>query len=192
VEEVSEWILVMNYGLYFKEVVFNRQAMDIVRAAISSPDLEWKKGTLHNSSQDTRSSEIAWLGDRELLSMLLRMQKKINKDAKWNLNITGIEPVQFGIYGKGDFYDWHVDQHPTPVRGVVRKISMSLFLNDDFGGGDFDLEIYSPRDSPRYKTFKSRPGTALFFQSDQWHRVRPVTSGLRKSLVAWFYGPPYS
>ena len=191
-EEVSEWILVMNYGLYFKEVVFNRQAMDIVRAATSSLNLEWKKGTLHNSSKDTRSSEIAWLGDRELLSMLLRMQKKINKDAKWNLNITGIEPVQFGIYGKGDFYDWHVDQHPTPVRGVVRKISMSLFLNDDFGGGDFDLEIYSPRDSPRYKTFKSRPGTALFFQSDQWHRVRPVTSGLRKSLVAWFYGPPYS
>jgi PKHD-type hydroxylase len=192
VEEVSKWILIMNYGLYFKEVVFNRQAMDIVRAATSSPNLEWKKGTLHNSSKDTRSSEIAWIGDRELLSMLLRMQKKINNDAKWNLNITGIEPVQFGIYGKGDFYDWHVDQHPTPVRGVVRKISMSLFLNDDFGGGDFDLEIHSPRDSPRYKTFKSRPGTALFFQSDQWHRVRPVTSGLRKSLVAWFYGPPYS
>ena len=191
-EEVSEWFLIMNYGLYFKEVVFNRQAMDIVRVAISSPDLKWRKGTLHNSSKDTRSSEIAWVGDRELLSMLLRMQKKVNKDAKWNLNITGIEPVQFGIYGKGDYYDWHVDQHPIPVRGNVRKISMSLFLNDDYEGGEFDLEIYSPRDNPRYKTFKSKPGTALFFQGDQWHRVRPVTSGLRKSLVAWFYGPPYS
>jgi PKHD-type hydroxylase len=192
VEEVSKWILIMNYGLYFKEVTFNKRAMDIVRTAISSSDLKWKKGTLHNSNKDTRSSEIAWLGDRDLLSMFLRMQKRVNVDAKWNLNITGIEPVQFGIYGEGDFYDWHVDQHPTPVKGNVRKISMSLFLNDDFGGGEFDLEIYSPRDEPRYKTFKSKPGTALFFQGDQWHRVRPVTSGLRKSLVAWFYGPPYS
>ena len=129
----------MNYGLFYKEVVFNKDAMNIVRRAISSPDLNWKKGTIHNSSRDTRSSEIAWVGDRELLSMLLRMQKKINRDAKWNLNITGIEPVQFGIYGEGDFYDWHVDQHPTPVRGNVRMICMSLFLYDDFGGGEFDL-----------------------------------------------------
>ena len=189
-EEVSEWIL-MNYGLYYKEVQFNRQAMDIVRRAISG-DLKWVKGEIHNSLKSNRSSEIAWLGDKDLLTMLLRMQKKINRDAGWNLKIDGVEPVQFGIYGEGDFYDWHVDQHPRPVRGKVRKISMSLFLNDDFSGGDFDLEIYKPGTEPRYTTFKSKPGTAVFFQGDQWHRVRPVTSGLRKSLVAWFYGPPYS
>lgn len=189
-EEVSEWIL-MNYGLYYKEVVFNRQAMNIVRRAISG-DLKWIKGEIHNNLKSNRSSEVAWLGDKDLLTMLLRMQKKINRDAGWNLKIDGVEPVQFGIYGEGDFYDWHVDQHPRPVRGVVRKISMSLFLNDDFSGGDFDLEIYKPGTEPRYTTFKSKPGTAVFFQSDQWHRVRPVTSGLRKSLVAWFYGPPYS
>jgi len=191
-EEVSKWVLIMNYGLYFKEVSFNKAAMNVVRNATSSPDLKWKKGFLHNSSRDTRSSEVAWLGDRDLLTMLLRMQKSVNRSAGWNLKIDGVEPVQYGIYGEGDFYDWHVDQHPRPVRGMVRKISMSLFLNDDFSGGEFDLEIYNPGADPRYKTFKSKPGTAIFFQGDQWHRVRPVTSGLRKSLVAWFYGPPYS
>ena len=129
----------MNYGLYFKEVSFNKEAMNVVRNAISSPDLKWKKGSLHNSSRDTRSSEVAWLGDRNLLTMLLRMQKSVNRSAGWNLKIDGVEPVQYGIYGEGDFYDWHVDQHPRPVRGMVRKISMSLFLNDDFSGGEFDL-----------------------------------------------------
>ena len=101
----------MNYGLYYKEVQFNRQAMDIVRRAISG-DLKWIKGEIHNSLKSNRSSEIAWLGDQDLLTMLLRMQKKINRDAGWNLKIDGVEPVQFGIYGEGDFYDWHVDQHP--------------------------------------------------------------------------------
>ena len=182
----------MNYGLFYKEVSFNRDAMNIVRKAISSPDLKWKKGSIHNSSRDTRSSEVAWLGDRDLLTMLLRMQKKINRDARWNLKIDGVEPVQFGIYGKGDFYDWHVDQHPHPVKGLVRKISMTLFLNDDYEGGEFDLEIYKPETDPRFRTFKLKSGSAIFFQGDQWHRVRPITSGQRESFVAWFYGPPYS
>jgi PKHD-type hydroxylase len=181
----------MNYGLLWKEVVFNRKAMDIVNKATNA-ELTWHQGKIHNSLKDNRSSNVAWIGDQDLLSMLLRMVKKINKDARWNLNITGVEAVQYGIYGKGDFYDWHVDQHPRPVRGVVRKISMTLFLNDDYEGGDFDLEIYRPDADPRYKTFKLKSGSAIFFQGDQWHRVRPVTSGLRKSLVAWFYGPPYS
>ena len=69
---------------------------------------------------------------------------------------------------------------------------MPLFLNEDYEGGEFDLEIYKPETDPRYKTFKSKAGSAIFFQSDQWHRVRPIISGTRESLVAWFYGPPYS
>ncbi len=181
----------MNYGLYYKEVEFNQQAIKVVRNAISG-DLDWDKGQLHSSRRSTRSSEVAWLVDKNLLIMLLRMVKSVNRSSHWNLNIAGIEPVQFGVYGKDDFYDWHVDQHPKPVRGMVRKISMTLFLNNDYEGGEFDLEIYRPDADPRYKTFKLNPWSAIFFQGDQWHRVRPITSGSRKSIVAWFYGPPYS
>jgi len=75
---------------------------------------------------------------------------------------------------------------------LVRKISMTMFLNDQYEGGEFDLEIYKPETDPRYATFKLKSGSAIFFQSDQWHRVRPIISGTRESLVAWFYGPPYS
>jgi PKHD-type hydroxylase len=191
VEEISKWFLIMNYGLFYKEVSFNRQSIDTVRKAISQ-DLKFTKGELYSSHRSTRSSEVAWVRDMDLASMLMRMSKQINRSANWNLNLVGIEPVQFGIYGEGDFYNWHVDQHPKPVGGMVRKISMSLFLNDDYEGGEFDLEIYRPDADPRYKTFKLKPWSAIFFQGDQWHRVRPITSGLRKSIVAWFYGPPYS
>ena len=63
-EEVSEWIL-MNYGLYYKEVQFNRQAMQVVNNALSG-DLNWIQGKIHNSARDTRKSEIAWVGDKDL------------------------------------------------------------------------------------------------------------------------------
>ena len=68
---------------------------------------------------------------------------------------------------------------------------MSLFLNDDYEGGDFDLEIYKPGTDPRYESFRLNRGQAIFFPADTWHRVQPVTKGLRESIVAWFYGPPY-
>ena len=45
----------MNYGLYYKEVEFNRHSIDTVRKAISG-DLDWKKGSLHSSQRSTRSS----------------------------------------------------------------------------------------------------------------------------------------
>jgi len=191
-EEVSEWIL-MNYGLYFKQVSFNRQSMQVVNTALAGNNYKWEDGKLfdQDKKEAKRKSKIAWVRDEQLYLLLLRMVKQINRDAHWNFKIGGIEPVQYGVYDVGGTYSWHVDQHPRPVQGNVRKISMSLFLNDDYEGGEFDLELYSPAEKIRYKTFKLPSGSAIFFQGDQWHRVRPVTSGVRKSLVAWFYGPPY-
>lgn len=182
----------MNYGLYYKQVNFNRASIATVQKAITTATLEWETGRLYNQKTGTkRMTDVAWMRDRDLLSMLLRMVKQINRGAHWNLNITGVEPVQFGSYGEGGFYDWHIDQHPKVMNGVVRKISMSLFLNDDYEGGEFDLEIYKPGEEQRFVTIKPKTYSAVFFLADQWHRVRPVTAGHRKSLVAWFYGPPY-
>ena len=124
----------MNYGLYYKEVNFNSTNCHCQKSNFTRSGLE--EGELHSSHRSTRSSEVAWVRDMNLLSMLMRMSKQINRSAHWNLNLSGIEPVQFGVYGEGDFYDWHVDQHPKPVNGFVRKISMTLFLNDDYEGGD--------------------------------------------------------
>ena len=144
----------MNYGLYYKEVVFNAKRMQVVNKALSGENFNWSRGDVHNGIQDNRSSEVAWVRDRELLIMLLRMVKSVNRSAHWNLNITGVEAVQYGVYGPvGDFYDWHVDQHPHLSITPVRKISMTLFLNDDYEGGEFDLEIYRPDTDPRFQNF---------------------------------------
>tara|TARA_B100001996_G_C18644241_1_gene586764 strand:- start:76 stop:678 length:603 start_codon:yes stop_codon:yes gene_type:complete len=199
----------MNFDVNYKLVTFNPDAMSLVKSATNNPMLDYEDGKLHNPKSNTqpksyglgapiaeknlytRNSTIAWIQDPSLYTLLLNMVAKINKSAGWNFKITGVEPIQYGLYPVGGFYDWHLDQHQKPVKGQVRKISMSLMLNESFEGGAFDLEIYKPGTDPRYKTFDLSIGQAIFFCGHTWHRVQPVTKGIRESIVAWFYGPPY-
>ena len=71
-EEISKWFLVMNYGNFYKEVSFNNQSINIVRKAISQ-DLKFTKGELHSSQRSTRSSEVAWVRDMDLLLSLIHI-----------------------------------------------------------------------------------------------------------------------
>ena len=68
----------------------------------------------------------------------------------------------------------------------VRKISMTLLLNDpsEFEGGH--LELMAPG-----KFAELKQGHAIIFASFLNHRVQPVTRGVRQSLVVWFGGKPF-
>ena len=69
----------------------------------------------------------------------------------------------------------------------VRKISMTLLLNDpsEFEGGDLELI----EDKNKAETLKQ--GHAIIFASFLNHRVNPVRRGVRQSLVVWFGGKPF-
>jgi len=152
-----------------------------------------KDGQISGQSTVTRSSKIAFIKDRRVLEPFMKLAQDVNKSAGWHFYIDAIEPMQYGEYHFGNEYGWHVDQHSKPYKdGRVRKFSFSIFLNDDFEGGEFDLEIHNPNVNPRYITIdKLSPNTAVFFQADVWHRVRPVTMGIRRSLVGWVLGPRF-
>ena len=101
------------------------------------------------------------------------------------------EPLQYSEYDVGDEYGWHRDVHDEPYsNGLVRKVSFSTILNDDFEGGEFDIETKNPEDKRRYETFKSEEYNTIIFPAHMWHRVRPVKSGVRKSIVGWLLGRP--
>ena len=76
-----------------------------------------------------------------------------NKQAGWNLNIKAAESMQLTRYKKGGFYKFHKDgnadhlsAYDNPgnqfMHGHVRKISMSIILNDNFEGGAFEFASY--------------------------------------------------
>ena len=189
----------MKYGAIYRIIELNEDYIKKIDKAISNMNLQIKNSVVNKEELTGRDSNLriskqAWIREASFCESFYGIGQKINKLCCWNFDIKGIEPIQYGIYSEGGKYDWHVDQGSKLLKGgSIRKISMTLFMNnpDEYEGGEFDLELFDPEKKPRYATFKLKKGSAIFFQSDVWHRVRPVSSGVRKSLVAWYIGPTF-
>ena len=188
----------MRYGDSYRVVELNENSLKKIEEALSNIDLKIEKSMLEEKELSSKTSNLriskqAWITEASFRKFFFDIGLKINEACRWEFDIKGIEPIQYGIYKSGGKYDWHADQHSKPVKGLVRKISMTLFMSDpeEYQGGEFDLELFNPNTKSRYKTFKLKKGAAIFFQSDAWHRVRLVNSGVRKSIVAWYYGPTF-
>ena len=184
----------MRYGKSYETIVISQPLVNKTLNKLLSEKLKMSTGKkLSSTSKTKRNSNVTFINDQSLLKEFLDVTNTVNTNAGWNFNIDTIEPLQYGEYNESQEYGWHVDQHNEPYSDRrVRKISFSIFLNDDYTGGEFDLELHSPSIKTRYETFSKLPlNTALFFQSDYWHRVRPVTKGVRKSLVGWVLGPKF-
>jgi predicted 2-oxoglutarate/Fe(II)-dependent dioxygenase YbiX len=80
-------------------------------------------------------------------------------------------------YEEGGFYSTHIDSST----GLLRTLSCSFMLNDDYEGGEWEffngaLKMKPPR------------GSAIAFPSNFLypHGIAPVTKGTRFSIVTWF------
>jgi len=177
---------------------------ELLKATINDWDDEVvKEGVILDERK--RICKVAWINDYKLMEGLMELVRVYNENySNWNVDITALEDLQYTVYdSKGSHYDWHVDKMPIPTPyntsdsgsqdSLIRKISFTIFLNDpnEYEGGELDIEVRGPTSDKRYDTFKHPEGTIVVFPSSKWHRVRPVTSGVRKSLVGWVLGPPY-
>ena len=177
----------------------NTPLWGLIQEKLNSNNLKLESGKVGNENKNqnepSRKSEICWINDSNL-SMELFNAINICNNENWSYDLDGCDGLQYGTYFGGGYYDWHVDveQKVKFMDGkyLARKLSMTIWLNDpdEYEGGEFDIEIKGPRMDVRYDTLKLKKGSIVVFPSDKWHRVRPVTSGVRKSLVTWFRGPP--
>lgn len=105
----------------------------------------------------------------------------------WNFDLIGFgDNMQYTKYfGGGGHYTWHADIGETCSH---RKISTVLQLSDenDYDGGE--LQFFG---GPEVSTMSKEQGTLVMFPSYMIHRVTPVDSGVRKSLVSWVSGPNF-
>jgi PKHD-type hydroxylase len=131
------------------------------------------------------NSEINWL-----YAKLVDVIKRINLD-NFDMTLKFLEPLQFSEYNqkRKSFYKIHSDCEDggdLTSSVDIRKLSFSIQLTDEkkYEGGE--LIIYKDRQelvAPKSK------GTIIFFESRLKHEVKPVTKGVRHSLVGWVQGP---
>jgi len=106
----------------------------------------------------------------------------VNHDI-WQYDITHSNQSEFLMYDVKGKYETHVDtfhQHSNETR----KLTILVFLNDDFEGGKFYIQNGPQRTYP-----EQRKGCVLIFPSFMPHGVEPVTKGMRYSIVTWMVGP---
>ena len=165
-----------------------------------------------------RNSNVTWIDESnkdgalpwpELTKQITQQVNNIN-DKHWGFDLSKCEPLQYSIYNEGDYYNWYNDQRESVYKdGLARKLSFTIFLNEDYDGGDFEIvELSAEKELPKLNVEnvsatllvneggmitgpQPAAGTMIVFPSYLWHRVEPVIKGPRKSLVGWFLGKPF-
>jgi len=150
-----------------------------------------------------RKSDIVWLSGYWLYKELHPYINIANEKANWNFQWDWSESCQYTEYKEGQFYDWHCDSNPTPydkpddpnTNGKIRKLSLILSLSEpeEYEGGDVEFGFHDNDGNKQPSICEEvRPrGSLIIFPSFVWHRVKPVTRGIRHSLVCWSLGQPY-
>jgi len=106
----------------------------------------------------------------------------VNKQV-FNFNL-GKENIDLNLlkYNPGGHFDTHMDLSDGGTSSL-RKISFTLWLNDSYEGGKLTFNII-----PEMSQRNSEIGDMIIFPSYLEHKVEPITSGVRWSLVGWILG----
>tara|TARA_B100001248_G_C27161021_1_gene353478 strand:- start:47 stop:622 length:576 start_codon:yes stop_codon:yes gene_type:complete len=145
------------------------------------------------SVRDIRKSKNCWIPTTHWIGgFTWHYVMKANRDNfLYDISHIDNETIQYTSYKKGDFYNWHTDQDISDINEpdqYVRKLSFTLQLSneDEYTGGNLEFADF---DDGKVKfTVPKRRGTIIVFDSRVPHRVCPIESGRRKSLVGWAVG----
>jgi PKHD-type hydroxylase len=207
-----------NYYYYFQNALTSRFCDEVIKYGISQQEQLAITGEQSNkinkgkslSNEDLkdlkkkRDSNIVWLNDSWIYKEIQPYVHEANKLAGWNFDWDFSESCQFTKYKLNQFYDWHCDSwegtynNPSNlnVHGKIRKLSVTCSLSDpkDYKGGELEFDFRNnDSNNPSVKKCSEilPKGSIVVFPSHVWHRVKPVTKGIRYSLVIWNLGYPF-
>jgi PKHD-type hydroxylase len=179
------------YSHVFWDDFFSLEELNMIVGYCENKKLE--NGTIMEEAKnhEIRKSKINFTEpdeeNRWIFNKLNHLTDMVNEKF-YKFDLVGYNNFQFTTYKSSEkgHYDWHIDslmgQPNENKNGLHRKLSMTLLLNDDFEGGDFEINLSQP------EKIDVRKGRAIFFPSHILHRVTPITKGTRKSLVIWVEG----
>ena len=206
-----------SYYWYFKSALTPKFCDDVISYALQQKEVLGRTGGYNKENlskqdikniQKKRKSDLVWLNEKWIYREIHPYIHLANKNAGWNFDWDFSESCQFTKYKLNQYYDWHCDSWDKPYNkpnspnehGKIRKLSVTCQLTDssEYSGGEleFDFRNYDPhmRDESKHRIQCKEilpKGSIIVFPSFVWHRVKPVTSRTRYSLVIWNLGRPF-
>lgn len=168
--------------------------LDLIEAKVANND--------SGIDKDVRESKIKFVlkdPDNEwMFNKFNRLICNINEEF-YGFDLYGYNHFQYTIYEgeKQGQYNFHSDLLYGDDIGeslhtsITRKMTVVMLLSEpekDFTGGEFQINV--GREDDAYSLNMKR-GDIVLFPSFVLHRVKPVLSGVRKSLVIWVEGPKF-
>lgn len=181
----------------FWENLFNDSELENIIQYCEKSEME--KGFISNGiiDENIRKSNLSWIfkdnQNQWFFNKLSSVANKINS-RHFGFDIYDIDSMQYTLYDEeGSHYDWHWDMYTlnnldNSIGVKQRKLSLVLQLSDptEYEGGDLQLSFSGVMES-----IKKEKGYITIFPSFLTHKVTPVESGVRRTLVAWFTGPDW-
>jgi PKHD-type hydroxylase len=174
-----------------------QECQTLISSGENDLELQIAKTEDHQIHESLRKSQISWFDPNGANAWLFnRIRDCINEvNAHWfGYRLDGFEGIQFTKYScnknqQGDFYSSHKDTVMLPG-GTVRKLSFTIQLSDPetYEGGEVILYNSLIDCAPLSRA----TGSMSLFPSYTIHEVRPVTKGIRYSLVGWCCGPAFT
>lgn len=161
-----------------------RKLIDSLEAQVQGEDAQVGSGAAGRVDKEIRDVKRVTLPSyRGVGATMVGLGMAANHQA-WKFDVTHSNQTDYLKYDVEGHYHPHVDTFMNPKDPECRKLTVLMFLNDDFEGGKLFLQnghekIYPPQGA----------GTCLVFPSFIMHGVEPVTKGIRRSIVTWLVGP---
>jgi PKHD-type hydroxylase len=180
----------------FVDECFTSEELKKIEEYCSSKKLN-KASTVGSDSSARVSNNCFNDVDQENIWFINRINQALEHANKafYNFDLYGYSFFQYAEYegSENGKYDAHTDlifgENKPGYMIDTRKLSLSLLLNEsekDFIGGEFFIHLSK---NPSLHALKK--GQMILFPSFMLHGVKPVLSGVRKSIVIWVEGPKF-
>ena len=179
---------------FFPQVIPKSECKRLLNYCLNCSD--FISGTIGPEAKQTkkRNNHVSFVEDEDntMRDMLWGFIRHANEQF-FNYDLSFFQTLKFSRYRRGEYYGWHQDS-VTKDKKETRKLSLSFNItpHDNYDGGY--LEFYNGGDRSfnlKLREKMKTVGSVVVFDSRDWHRVTPVTRGIRYSIVCWTIGPKF-
>lgn len=162
--------------------VFSSEELD--RIIELEPDLEFTEGmvgkdnTTNVVDHKKRITDIAWVHPNNNTIWMFTKSAQ----AFCGSPISQLQSMQYSIYRVGGHYKWHRDIGHQDNIANERIVTGVLQLNDpkEYTGGELMVD-----EGHSKTTVMKERGLLSVFPAGWRHKVNPVKTGIRKTLIMW-------
>lgn len=187
-------ILMDENGLYpdiRKGLIQHMESVKRATSGVYNSDITEDINTFYRSSSACEVSLEVYNSVKNRIDYVIDWQMSQQPNSREYVIGEALQFLRYAGDERGHF-NAHTDNAYYDAQGIFRYtsphrvLSVIAYLNDDFEGGEIVFPSIMTDDGPL--VIKPRPGLIVIFPSDLRfpHEVRPVTKGIRYSIVAWY------